>query len=190
MTPWAFDPLPQRGFSVVYADPPWTYSTWSHKGEGRAPQQHYDCMSLDAIAALPVADLAAPDAALFLWVIQPMLPQAMQLISAWGFTFKTVAYYWVKMTADGRPRKGLGYHTRQGAEQCWLATRGRGYRRMSRAEPQVVFAPLREHSRKPDEIADSVARLTGDVPRVELFARTQRPGWQVWGNQTGLFQAA
>ena len=87
-------------------------------------------------------------------------------------------------------RRNLGYHTRSGAEQCWLATRGRGYRRISKSEPQVVFAPVREHSRKPDEIADSIVRLTGDVPRIELFARTSRPGWSSWGNQSHLFQAA
>jgi N6-adenosine-specific RNA methylase IME4 len=132
---------------------------------------------------------------LFLWVVQPQLPEALRLIEAWGFTFKTVAYCWVKnkgnqdrlFYAGEDVRKGLGYHTRSGMEQCWLATRGKGYSRLSKSETQVVFSPLREHSRKPDEISDSIVNLTGDVPRLEMFARTQRPGWDVWGNQTSKF---
>jgi N6-adenosine-specific RNA methylase IME4 len=74
-------------------------------------------------------------------------------------------------------------------EQCWLATRGRGYERLSRGEAQVVFAPVREHSRKPDEIAESIVRLTGLGPRLEMFARTRRPGWDVFGNETERFGA-
>ena len=189
--------LPAGPYSVFYADPPWQYETWSHRGQGKGASQHYPTMDAAALRALPVAQMAAPDAALFLWVVQPQLPEAMALLAAWGFTYKTVAYYWIKIKggqdrlfyADDDVRLGLGYHTRSGCEQCWLATRGRGYERFSKAEPQVVFSPLREHSRKPDEIADSIARLTGPVPKIELFARTRRPGWDFWGNQTEKFGA-
>lgn len=185
------------GYRVIYADPPWSFKAWSHRGEDRGAIQHYSCMSLEEIAALPVSDWAAEDAALFLWVVQPMLPEAMQLIGAWHFEFKSVAFAWVKTNgkqdrlfyAGGDVRMGLGYHTRAGFEQCWLATRGKGYQRLSKGEPQVVFAPRREHSRKPDEIADSIVRLVGDVPRLEMFARTRRPGWDVYGNETGKFNA-
>jgi N6-adenosine-specific RNA methylase IME4 len=86
-----------------------------------------------------------------------------------------------------RPRMGLGYHTRSGSEACWLAIRGKGYKRQSMGVEQVVFAPLREHSRKPDEVTARIDRLVGDVPRIELFAREQRPGWQCWGNEVGKF---
>jgi N6-adenosine-specific RNA methylase IME4 len=191
-------PFPARKYSVIYADPPWQYETWSHRGQGKGASQHYATMDASAIRALPVADLAERDAALFLWVVQPQLPEAMDLIKAWGFMFKTVAYYWIKIkggqdrlfyTGDD-VRLGLGYHTRSGAEQCWLATRGDGYHRLSQGEEQVVFSPLRQHSRKPDEIADSILRLTGDVPKIELFARTKRAGWDVWGNQTDTFEEA
>jgi N6-adenosine-specific RNA methylase IME4 len=183
---------------VIYADPPWTFSTWSKRGEDRSPVQHYACMSLGDICGLPVRDVAAADCALFMWVVQPMLPQALTVIDAWGFTFKTVAFAWVKTKGAQRflfqspedVRMGMGYHTRSGFEQCWLATRGKGYRRQVMDQPQVVFAPVREHSRKPDEIADAIVRLVGDVPRLEMFARTRRPGWEVFGNQTEKFATA
>lgn len=193
--------LPHAGaYRVIYADPPWAFAAWSHRGEGRGAAQHYRTMKLPELMELPVARLAAPDAALFLWVVQPMLPEALRLIDAWGFTFKTVAFAWVKLkgaAAQARlfyapedVRLGLGYHTRSGFEQCWLATRGNGYDRAVQDQPQVVFAPVREHSRKPDEIAQAIERLTGNVaPRIELFARTTRPGWDAWGNERDKFGA-
>jgi N6-adenosine-specific RNA methylase IME4 len=182
-------------YSIIYADPPWRFTTYSDKGKDRAPEKHYDTMSIADIAALPIADMAADDCALFMWVYQPMLREAFTLFEAWGFTFKTVAYFWVKISG-GQDRlfygnedvlKGLGYHTRTGAEQVWLATRGKGYERISKGEGQVVFAPRREHSRKPDEIAESIVRLCGDIPRIELFARARRAGWDAFGNETEKF---
>jgi N6-adenosine-specific RNA methylase IME4 len=85
---------------------------------------------------------------------------------------------------------GMGYHTRSGSEQCWLALRGKGYRRQNRAVEQIVFAPVREHSRKPDEVAARIDRLVGDVPRIELFARAQRAGWAAFGSEVGKFGGA
>jgi N6-adenosine-specific RNA methylase IME4 len=192
-----FHGLPRGGFRVLYADPPWRFKAWSHRGEGKGATQHYPCMSLEEICALPVAELAADDAALFLWVVQPMLPEAERVIKAWGFTFKTVAFVWIKMPPSWtpesprhEPRLGLGYHTRSGAEQCWLAVRGRGYRRQAQGVPQVLHAPIRRHSQKPDEIATRIERLVGDVPRVELFARGRRDGWRRWGNEIDKFDGA
>jgi N6-adenosine-specific RNA methylase IME4 len=187
-----------KRFSVIYADPPWQFHNWSHRGEGKGASQHYQTMGAADIAALPVAEIAAPDCALFMWVVQPQLPEALDLLKAWGFAFKTVAYAWVKIKggqdrlfyAGDDVRKGLGYHTRSGMEQCWLAIRGDGYDRLSQGEAQVVFSPLREHSRKPDEVAESIVRLCGDLPRIELFARQKRPGWDVWGNETTKFVEA
>lgn len=189
---------PQAGaYRVIYADPPWSFETWSHRGQGKGASQHYDVMDMDAIKALPVGAVAARDAALFLWVVQPMLPQALDLIRAWGFTFKTVAFYWIKIKgkqdrlfyAGEDVRMGLGYHTRAGAEQCWLATRGRGYDKLTEDVGQVCFSFLREHSRKPDEIAGEITRLAGG-PRLEMFARQARDGFDAWGNQTNKFTGA
>lgn len=192
--------LPRGPFSVIYADPPWRFASWSHRGEAKGAVQHYDCMSLDDICALPVAGAAARDAALFIWVVQPTLPEALRVIEAWGFTFKTVAFCWVKLKGVAAQQKlfyaaedvrlGLGYHTRSGMEQCWLATRGKGYQRLTQGEAQVHFEAVREHSRKPDHFVSAIERLTGDVPKLEMFARTTRPGWSVWGNQTDRFAEA
>lgn len=190
----SFADLQRAHYRVVYTDPPWRFAAWSHRGEGRGAVQHYPCMEIDEIKALPVAAIAADDAALFLWVVQPMLPQALDLVAAWGFTFKTVAFAWVKIKGKqdrlfytgADVRLGLGYHTRSGFEQCWLATRGDGYERLTKGEPQVVFSPLREHSRKPDEIADAITRLCGG-PRIELFARSRRPGFDAWGTEITKF---
>jgi N6-adenosine-specific RNA methylase IME4 len=186
--------FPEGKFKVIYADPPWQFRTWSKKGEGKSPSQHYKCMTFEDICNLPVASISMDDSVLFLWVIQSMLPEAVTLMNTWGFTFKTVAYSWIKMPKkwqpiSGRvePRMGLGYHTRSGMEQCWLGIRGKGYERHSRAVPQVLHSPLREHSRKPDEFVTRIEQLCGDVPRVELFGRTERPGWIVWGNEVEKF---
>jgi N6-adenosine-specific RNA methylase IME4 len=151
-------------------------------------------MDIGDLCSLPVGDLAAEDAALFMWTVQPMLPEALRVTESWGFTFRTVAFVWVKMppswTPDSprhQPRLGLGYHTRSGAEQCWLAIRGKGYQRQAMGVEQVLHAPIREHSRKPDEFITRVERLVGDVPRLELFARERQPGWAAWGDQIDHF---
>jgi N6-adenosine-specific RNA methylase IME4 len=186
--------LPRAHFTCAHIDLPWSFKTWSPRGQGKGASKHDKVSDLHRLVALPVPELMAPDAVLFFWVTQPLLPQALQILSDWGLTYKSVAVYWVKMPAgwaetDGyiRPRMGLGYHTRSGAEQCWIATRGRGYERKSRGVLQVIHAPIREHSRKPDEAAERIEQLVGDVPRIELFARTRRPGWSSWGEEVGRF---
>ena len=166
-------------------------------------------MKLDDICALhideiPVADITDKDAALFMWVVQPMLPEGLRVMQAWGFSFRTVAFAWIKMPvswevdpaqlsflprATPRARLGLGYHTRSGMEQCWLGIKGDGYKRQAQDVEQVLYAPLREHSRKPEEIAQRIERLVGEVPKLEIFARSSRPGWDVWGLETGKFDA-
>ncbi|NGO64221.1 adenine methyltransferase [Rhizobium daejeonense] len=191
--------LPVGPFDILYADPPWRFDAWSERGEDRGAVQHYACMDMASLKALPVAEIAAKDAALFLWVIQPMLPQAMELVSAWGFTLKTVAFCWIKVKGpygqsrlfidSDDVRMGMGYHTRSGMEQCWLATRGRGYNRATMREAQVHFEAVREHSRKPEYFAEAIERLTGpDTRKVELFCRTPRPGWSHFGNEVGKFR--
>lgn len=141
-------------------------------------------MSIDELCALPVAEIAAPDSALFLWATFPQLPEALRLIKAWGFKYKTVAFVWLKKN----PKKpdgwymGLGHWTRANAEVCMLATRGHPHRQAANIH-QFIIAPLREHSRKPDEAREKIVALMGDVPRVELFARQSPPGWDVWGNE-------
>ena len=196
----AFQNIANPGsYRVIYADPPWAFETWSHRGQGKGASKHYATQGLDWLKSLPVGDIAAPNAALFLWMVQPLMPEAIDTMRAWGFSYKTLSYVWVKTKtppgqmlfwdeawAKGLGRLGLGYHTRSGAELVLLGTRGKGYERLSKREAQVVFAPLREHSRKPDDIAESIVRLA-DGPRLELFARQRRAGFDAWGNETDKF---
>lgn len=135
------------------------------------------------ICALPVGQLAAPDCSLFLWATFPQLPDAFEVIRAWGFTYKTVAFVWIKHNKISPTLYwGMGNWTRSNAEICLFATRGRP-KRLDRAVHQVIISPVREHSRKPDEARARIIRLLGDLPRVELFARQVTPGWDVWGNE-------
>jgi N6-adenosine-specific RNA methylase IME4 len=195
--PHPFAGLRRQYYGALYIDPPWKFHAWSHRGEGKGACQHYACMSLADVCSLPVAQLAADDAVLFMWVVQPLLREAMQVLDAWEFSYRTVAFYWVKMpktwtpeSGRVRPRLGLGYHTRSGAEQCWLAVRGKGYKRQAQGIEQVLHSPLRRHSQKPDEIARRIERLVGDVPRLEMFARVRRPGWDCFGDELDLFGGA
>jgi N6-adenosine-specific RNA methylase IME4 len=147
-------------FAAILTDPPWSFATYSAKGKGRSSEAWYDVMSIDDIKALPVGRWAAADAVLFLWVTKPILPGAFEIINAWGFEYKTNAFVWVKTIADREPALftapprfhfGMGHWTRSNPEQCLLATRGKP-RRLNADVPELIVAPRREHSRKPDEI--------------------------------------
>ena len=173
-----------KKYSIIYADPPWTFKTYSTKGaEKKSAQAHYDCMTLEDIKALRVDAIADKDCVLFMWATYPMLSAALETIKAWGFEYKTIAFTWVK-----RNKKtdswfmGCGFWTRSNAEICLLATRGHP-RRVSTSVRQIVDAPVMEHSRKPDEVRDRIVQLLGDVPRIELFARQTATGWDCIGNE-------
>jgi N6-adenosine-specific RNA methylase IME4 len=179
---------PSRRYGLIYADPPWTFATYSRKGKGRSAEAHYDCMTLDDVKRLPVADWAADDAILLMWATDPLLDKAMDVIRAWGFTYKTVGFYWVKQNASSSGFfTGMGFWTRANPEQCLLATRGHP-KRLSAAVKKLVVAPRREHSRKPDEMYGHIERLAAG-PYLEMFARTSRSNWDAWGMQPNLFNA-
>jgi N6-adenosine-specific RNA methylase IME4 len=186
-----FAGLPRNHFHVVLVDPPWHFRTWSRNGRDRSADQHYQTMQLVDLAALPVADLVATDSVLLLWATWPLLPEALALIQAWGFKYKTCAFAWMKadpyrlFADDATPFAGLGYWTRANTEPCLLATRGKP-KRLNADVRQGIIAPRREHSRKPDGIHDRIERLVAG-PYLELFARQTRPGWTCWGNEPGKF---
>ncbi len=143
----------------------------------------YPMMRTQDICALPVQYIAALDSILFLWAISSHLPDALAVIRAWGFNYKTVAFTWVKRTPnDTGYFLGRGYWTHSNAEICLLAGRGRPQRDGTGVRSLIV-SPRREHSRKPDEARDRIVRLCGDVPRAELFARQKVKGWSAWGNE-------
>lgn len=170
------------------ADPPWRFKTRSQKGvtvKGAGGQ--YRTMTLEAIKALPVADVAAPDCLLWLWATNPMLPVAFDVLSAWGFTFKT-AGHWAKTTRHGRLAFGTGYILRCAGEPFLIGTRGAP--RTARNVRSVIMGPVREHSRKPDEAFSAAEVLIPGARRLELFSRQERAGWTVWGDQTRKFDPA
>lgn len=172
------------GYSIIYADPPWSYSDPKCSG-GVAFE--YPTMPLADICALPVAQLAARDAVLFLWATYPKVQEALSVITAWGFQYKSIAFQWVKVYANGKPTLGLGRWTRGNTEPCLLATRGKP-KRVDAGVSQLVgddtlFALNEGHSKKPAEVRARIKALMGDLPSLELFAREHSPGWDVWGNE-------
>ena len=172
-----------KKYQIIYADPPWRFRAFSPKGNKRSAERHYRTMSVDAIRALPVGDLAAADCILFLWVTMPCLLDGLSVLTSWGFTYKTAAFVWIKKNRHSDSLFwGMGYWTRSNAEICLLATKGKP-RRLSAAVHQVIVSPVEEHSRKPAEVRDRIVQLAGDIPRIELFARQKAPGWDAWGNE-------
>jgi N6-adenosine-specific RNA methylase IME4 len=177
----ATPPLPEGPFDLILADPPWHFTTYSQKGQGRSPGRHYSTMDLDWICRLPISKLAADDAGLALWVYGPLLPRALDVMRAWGFDYNSDLITWVKTDSTGNPAFGTGYYTRKGAEQLILGTRGRGLRTIDHGVRQCILAPRRQHSSKPDEAYEALERLFGPVRRLELFARHPRADWVQWG---------
>lgn len=167
-------------YNIIYADPPWKYQQKNLQG---AAEKHYSTMNMKDLCALPVEQLSDKDCVLFLWATFPMLAEALQLIKAWGFKYKTVAFVWLKQNKKSPTWFfGLGFWTRGNAEICLLAVRGKP-KRKSAGVHQFIISPIEQHSKKPDETRDRIVELMGDVPRIELFARQHTPGWDVWGNE-------
>ena len=172
-----------KKYNIIYADPPGAYRVWSDQGKGRSAESHYSTMSLEDIKALPVEKLADKDCALFMWITFPLLREAWDVVESWGFTYKSVAFVWVKQNKKTPSLFwGMGYWTRANAELCIIATKG-SPKRQSRSVHQIIMSPIEQHSKKPDEIRDRIVALMGDVPRIELFARQKADGWDVWGNE-------
>lgn len=182
---WPFGDLPQHQYDLIMADPPWSFSNYSEKGELKNAKAHYPCQDLRWIASLPVADLASDNCLLWLWATNPMLPDALHVMAEWGFTFKT-AGHWAKTTKNGKLAFGTGYVLRCAGEPFLIGTRGKP--ETARNVRSVVMGPLREHSRKPDEAFAAAEQLMPDAKRLELFSRQARPGWSVWGNETEKFE--
>lgn len=181
--------LPQGQFGAILADPPWLFKTRSEKGEGKSAQRHYGCMSIDDICKMPVASLAAKDCALFMWCTWPTIFSAERVANAWGFKYSGLAWEWIKYNPTTKKYAfGGGYGTRKNVEPCLLFRRG-APKILSRSERDILFAPRREHSRKPDEQYGRIERLVAG-PYLELFARQAWPGWAAWGNQTDKFAPA
>lgn len=197
-------PLPtiDGGFRVIACDPPWGFKSNSAARPGRNAMRHYDCMTLPEIKAMPVADVAATDCALFMWITGPFLAIGAHLpiMKAWGFKPSGVCFTWVKLKRSFVPKNanwidqfeieshlhmGTGFTTRANAEFVVLGKRGRSVRKDAGVRSTIV-SPLREHSRKPDEFYRRVTAYANG-PRLELFSRQRRSGWETWGDQSTQF---
>ena len=168
--------FPKRKFNIIYADPAWSYN-------GRLPQrgkvQHYPIMEHKDICALSVKDIAADSCCLFMWVTFPKLEDGLKVIKAWGFEYRT-CFVWVK------DRIGMGYHARNQHEILLVAKRGQFPPPPVEVRvSSVVEAPRTAHSAKPEKFHELIESFYPDAPKLELFARNQRDGWSVWGNQAG-----
>lgn len=184
------NPLPNGQFGCILADPPWAFRTFSGKNATphRCAEDHYRTVGFADLSAIPVREIATKDCALFMWAVDSHLDEAIRLGEAWGFKFKTIAFVWAKTTASGKFRIGMGYWSRKQTEVCLLFTRA-APRRIGKGVRQLIVASRREHSRKPDEQYERIEKLVSG-PYLELFARTSRPGWTTWGNETDRFEAA
>ena len=168
--------------SILYVDPPWTYRDKCHSGE-RGAGYKYSTMTVDQLCAMgpAVRRVCASDCLLAMWWVPPMPLEALRVVEAWGFTFKTMkGFAWRKLTKHGREHFGMGNYTRANGEDCLFAVRGKP-KRQSASVRQGIHAKIREHSRKPDEARERLVDLMGDVPRLEMFARQQTPGWMTIG---------
>jgi N6-adenosine-specific RNA methylase IME4 len=174
---------------VIAIDPAWPFGSYSERSMN-AVIQHYETMSIEEIKALPVAQLAAPDCALFLWCTWPNMPIWHEVIEAWGFRYSALGFEWVKLNANGKGLHwgiGLG-GTRQNPEPCLFARLGKPLR-LDEGVHSVIMAPVGVHSEKPDEAYRRMQRLFGG-PYLELFARKPRAGWTTWGDEIPAKEAA
>jgi len=198
--------LQRRHFGAIMADPPWNFRSYTalqtqNPGSRRDVDRHYETMTWKEIAAMPVGQLAARHCHLFLWATGPCLQQAFMVMDAWGFKYSAMAFVWVKLKRSHNPFQlrvlpssemdlhvGLGLTTRHNAEFCLLG-RSAASRRNAKDVREVIMAPVRQHSRKPDEAFARVQRYC-DGPYLDLFSREDRPGWTSWGLEANKFAEA
>jgi len=180
---------PTQKYQVVLADPPWAYYGDSNKNQ--AAGKHYSLMATKDISALPVRDLVEKRAACFMWATGPRLPEAIDVMRAWGFHYRGIAYVWVKTSAAGKIISGQGVRptfVKPTTELVLVGSTcktGRPLPLLTEGQGQVVLAPRpgNRHSAKPPEIRQRIVELLGDVTRIELFARDRIEGWDAWGNE-------
>ena len=171
----------QKIYSVIYADPPWEYRNMGNI-YGKA-SEHYETMGHEDIERLPISDIAADDCMLFLWATFPKIQEALDVIKTWGFEYKTVGFTWIKTNPkNGGIFFGVGWYTKSNAEICLIGVKGKPVK-ISNSVSSIIIANRERHSKKPDVVRDKIIQFCGDVPRIELFARKETTGWDMWGNE-------
>ncbi len=181
--------FPNKKYPIIYADPAWQFKNYSDKWhkdreESRWVGNQYSCMTFEDMCKIPVKEISAEDCVCLMWVTFPKLKEGIALLEAWGFTYKTMAFTWIKKNKKANTNFwGMGFYTRANPEICILGTKGKVLPRLSHSVHSVIESPIREHSRKPDEVRDKIVELFGDLPRIELFAREKVDGWDAWGDE-------
>ena len=171
--------LPNKKYEIIYADPPWKYKeNW---GNG-ACEHSYPTMTNEDIMRLPVGDIVSKNAHLYLWVTNPFLPIGLQVCEAWGFEYKTTIT-WLKTYKSRKREMGMGYYFRGCTEHILFGVRGKKKILNKTTRNFVQAVNPRKHSQKPKCFRDMIVKCSGDVPRIELFAREKAKGWDVWGNE-------
>jgi len=180
-----------KKYNIIYADPPWSYIRSAKKGNKKitgCATQHYDTMSLQEIKNLPIKNIIDDPCVLFLWGTFPLINYALEVVKAWGFKYRTVAFTWIKTYKNGNFCLSLGNYTRGNAEICLLARSGKEKIDIKRRDiSQLIISERGKHSRKPNDAREKILQLLGDLPRIELFSRNSTKGWDVWGNETDKF---
>lgn len=172
--------LSNKKYKIVYADPPWEYADKAHAGN-RGVEYKYSCMSIEDIQSLPIYKIVEKDSLLFLWVTFPLLKEGLKTIEEWGFKYITCGFNWIKTNKDGGIFKGMGHYSRANSELCLIGKKGKGVERIDKSVEQPIIYRRKKHSSKPTEVRGRVDRLYGNVPKIELFARSKGEGWDATG---------
>lgn len=179
-----------RKYQIIYADPPWKFGNRmysSNKNDHhREITRAYPVMTTENLRELPISNICEENCVCFMWVADAFIPDAISIMDAWGFKYKTVAFVWLKKELSGKQTCYMGQWTCKGMELVLLGTKGKMTQYLKSRKVRQIQEALRErtiHSRKPNLIRERIVEMFGNLPRIELFAREKTPGWDVWGNE-------
>ena len=170
---------PAKKYNIIYADPAWQYFESGNKNQSN----HYKTMTMDDICNLPIKNIVDENCILFLWVTFPILQDCFKVIESWGFKYSTCGFNWIKKNKNQDTNFfGCGAWTRANSELCLIATKG-SILRLDNTISQVIETPIEGHSKKPEIVRELITKLVGELPRIELFCRYPKDGWDCWGNE-------
>lgn len=174
-------PFPDKKYQIIYADPPWSYRNKKTGGSMKSgSESKYTTMSIDEICNLAIRDIADKNSVLFLWATVPLLPEAFIVMKSWGYRYKTMLT-WRKIMS-----LGMGFWFRGQTEHLLLGIKGK-VKAFRIQKPNFIQCKVGKHSQKPKEFRDLIETIELS-PRIELFARQETPGWDVWGNEVNIPQ--
>ncbi len=177
--------IQKKKYKIIYADPPWGYRDKrdKHPRLSGGASVHYNTIETKDLKLLPIASISDTDCMLFMWATFPNLSEALALITAWGFEYKTLGFSWIKTNIkNGKPFFGIGYYTKSNCEVCLIGVKGKPIK-VSDKVSSVLIRPREAHSKKPDIVRGKIVELCGDISRIELFAREKHEGWDAWGDE-------